>query len=128
MTSQEDQQQSVEALPVAVDFSKTPDFVSVGVPALPTSSSSAGPLGPTPEDQGRNLPDLSAILADPTTLHWLNQFPRLLWRCMRATFDIQASCPRPLHRWLCNLPLVTSCEKSLRSLRLFQGPFPRSRV
>ena len=49
VTPQDHQQQSVEALPVAVDFSKTPDVVSVGVPALPTSSSSAGPLGPTPE-------------------------------------------------------------------------------
>ena len=60
-----------------------------------------------------------------TLLHCtgLNQFPRLLWSRMRTIFNAQVACPRPLHRWLRNRPLVTSWDRWLRSLRLFQGPF-----
>ena len=121
VTSQDDKQQSGEALPSAVDSSKTPD-VSVGVPDLPTSSSSVGPSGPAPDVQTRNLPDLSAILADPTILCGVEPVPLPLWGRMRSIFDVQASYPRPLLCQLRNLPLVTSWERWLRSLQLFQGP------
>ena len=75
VTSQDDQQQPGEALPIAVDSYKTLEVVSVGFPDLPKSFSSAGPSGPTPDDQAHNLPDLSAILADPTTLHGVEPVP-----------------------------------------------------
>ena len=60
---------------IAVDSSKTPVVVSVGVPDLPTSSSLAGPSGPAPDDQTRYLSDLSAILADLSTLHGFEPVP-----------------------------------------------------
>ena len=45
-----------------------------GIPDLPMSSS-AGPEGPVPDDQTLNLPDLSTVLADPTSLDRVEPVP-----------------------------------------------------
>ena len=127
VTYQDDKQQSGKALPSAVDVSKTADVVSVGVPNLLTSSSLAGPSGPAPDVPTRNLPDLSDVLADPTTLCQVEPVPPTLKSRTRTILAVQASCLRPLLRQLRILPLVTSCESWFRSLQLFQGPFPPSR-
>ena len=65
MPSQDNQQQPGEALPLAVNTTKSPAVVPVGALDLPTSSSSSGAVT---EDQTRNLPDLSTVLAGPPTL------------------------------------------------------------
>ena len=83
VTSQDDQQQSGKALPIAVNTSKAPEVVPVGVLDLLTSSSSF----------------LICQLSWQTLLPWtgLSQVPRLLWSPVRTNFDIQAACPWPLH-------------------------------
>ena len=124
MPSQDNQQQPGEALPLAVNTTKSPAVVPVGILDLLTSSSSLGPLGPVPKDQTRNLPALSAILTGPPTLDRVEQvaptsaepYENFLWCTDRLSTASSSSAPQPaavyVTRDLVTLPLALPLSRA----------------
>ena len=128
MPSQDNQQQPGEALPLAFNTTKSSAVVPVGALDLPTSSSSSGPSGPMPEDQTRNLPDLSAVLTGPPTLDGVEQPPpppaepyeNFLRRTGRLSTASSSSAPQPAAVNVTR-DLVTLPSALPRSFPTFEG-------